>query len=52
MSPWTAWSKPDASGTIYRVRMVLRPALNGGKECEDLMQLNKGNYYYKEYKPM
>ena len=45
MSPWTPWSKPDATGTIYRVRYVIRPALNGGKECEDLMQLKKGMEY-------
>ena len=44
MSDWTRWSVPDATGTIYRVRYVLRPALNGGKECEDLMQLKKGNF--------
>ena len=44
MSEWTPWTKPDATGTIYRYRYVLRPALNKGKECEDLMQLKKGMY--------
>ena len=42
MSEWTAWSKPDATGTVYRVRYVIRPGLNGGKECEDMLQLKKG----------
>ena len=42
MSDWTDWSAPDASGTRYRVRYMTRPALNGGKECEDLIQLGKG----------
>lgn len=45
MSPWTEWTKPDATGTTYRVRYVLRPSVNGGKECEDLMELNKGNFH-------
>ena len=45
MSDWTAWTAPDATGTVYRVRYVVRPALNGGKECEDLMQLRKGNCF-------
>ena len=44
MSDWTAWSAPDATGSRYRVRYVIRPALNGGKECEDddLMDTSKG----------
>lgn len=42
MSDWSSWVGPDASGTRYRVRYVIRPALNGGKECEDVMQLTKG----------
>ena len=42
MSDWTNWSEPDATGTRFRFRMMLRPALNGGKECEDLIQLGKG----------
>ena len=42
MSDWSNWSEPDATGTRFRVRMMLRPALNGGKECEDLIQLGKG----------
>lgn len=44
MSDWSAWSKPDASGTRFRVRYVIRPSLNGGKECEDLLQIGKGLY--------
>ena len=39
---WTTWSEPDATGTMFRFRMMLRPALNGGKECPDLMELRKG----------
>ena len=42
VSEWTKWSAPDATGTRYRVRYMLRPALNGGKECSDLIQLGKG----------
>ena len=42
VSEWTNWSEPDATGTRFRFRMMLRPALNGGKECEDLMQTGKG----------
>ena len=33
MSEWTSWAGPDSTGTFYRYRWVLRPALNGGKEC-------------------
>jgi hypothetical protein len=39
MSDWTKWSVVDDSGTTYRYRYVLRPALNGGKECADLLQI-------------
>jgi hypothetical protein len=42
MSEWTKWSAPDATGTRFRYRMVLRPALNGGKACEDLLEMGKG----------
>lgn len=43
VSDWTEWTKPDASGASYRVRYVIRPGLNGGKDCpEDVMQLKKG----------
>ena len=45
MSDWTAWSAPDATGSRYRVRYVTRPALNNGKECEDLIQIGKGWYH-------
>jgi hypothetical protein len=44
VSEWTKWSAPDATGTRYRVRYMLRPALNGGKECPDLIQLGKGKH--------
>ena len=43
MSDWSKWIGPDASGTVYRFRYVVRPSLNGGKECEDLLQLKKGH---------
>ena len=42
MSDWTKWSVVDDSGTTYRYRYVLRPALNGGKKCDDILQLKKG----------
>ena len=44
VSDWSEWSSPDATGTIYRHRMMTRPALNGGKECPELMQMKKGNH--------
>ena len=46
VSEWTAWSEPDATGTRFRFRMMLRPALNGGKECPDLIELTKGEISY------
>lgn len=42
MSDWSKWIGPDASGSVYRVRMVVRPSINGGERCPDLIQLNKG----------
>jgi len=45
MSEWTKWSAVDATGTTYKYRYVLRPALNGGKACEDLLQVKKGNVF-------
>jgi hypothetical protein len=45
MSEWTKWSSVDASGTVFRYRYVLRPALDSGKACEDLLQLKKGIVY-------
>jgi hypothetical protein len=42
MSDWSKWSDVDATGSSYRYRYVLRPALNGGKKCDDLLQLKKG----------
>jgi hypothetical protein len=43
MSDWSNWSDVDATGASYRYRYVLRPALNGGKKCDDLLlQLKKG----------
>ena len=48
MSDWSNWSDVDATGTTYRFRYVLRPALNGGKECEDLLQLKKGTSAVKK----
>jgi hypothetical protein len=42
MSDWSNWSNVDATGSSYRYRYVLRPALNGGKKCDDILQLKKG----------
>jgi hypothetical protein len=42
VSDWSDWSAPDASGVRFRVRYMTRPALNGGKECPDLIQLGRG----------
>jgi len=42
MSEWTKWSVVDATGTTFKYRYVLRPALNGGKACEDLLEMGKG----------
>ena len=44
MSDWSKWSDVDATGSSYRYRYVLRPALNGGKKCDDLLQLKKGEF--------
>ena len=42
VGPWTAWSAPDATGSRFRYRVMLRPALNGGRTCPDLLQIGKG----------
>ena len=42
VTDWSNWSAPDASGVRFRVRYMTRPALNGGKECPDLIQLGRG----------
>jgi hypothetical protein len=42
VSDWSDWSAPDATGTSFRYRMVTRPAINGGKECPELIQARKG----------
>ena len=47
VSEWTAWSTPDATGVRFRYRYMIRPALNGGKECQDLIQLGKGLFSKK-----
>jgi hypothetical protein len=44
MSDWSKWSDVDATGSSYRYRYVLRPALNGGHKCDDLLQLKKGEF--------
>ena len=44
VAEWTNWSEPDATGTRFRYRYMVRPALNGGKECPDLLQLGKGKF--------
>lgn len=41
VSDWTEWSSPDATGTSYRNRMVLRPPLNVDGECPPLLQSRK-----------
>ena len=43
VSDWTAWSAVDATGMIYRSRVVLRPPLNVDGECPPLLQSRKGN---------
>jgi hypothetical protein len=43
VTDWTNWSAPDATGSRFRYRMMLRPALNGGKTCPDLLQVGKGS---------
>lgn len=42
MGPWSSWVGPDQTGTMYRYRQVIRPALNGGEKCDDLMTVKKG----------
>jgi hypothetical protein len=43
VSDWTAWTAVDATGMIYRSRVVLRPPLNVDGECPPLLQSKKGN---------
>ena len=47
VSDWSNWSAPDASGVRFRVRYMTKPALNGGKECPDLIQLGRGKFKLK-----
>jgi hypothetical protein len=50
MSDWSNWSNVDATGASYRYRYVLRPALNGGKKCDDLLlHLKKGELFIRKY---
>jgi len=42
VSPWTEWSNQDPSGKRIRIRTVIRPALNGGAQCPDLMEEKYG----------
>ena len=42
VGPWSSWSQPDATGTRSRIRYVVRPPLNGGHACPDLIQIGKG----------
>ena len=42
VSEWTAWTQADPSGKRFRSRMVLRPALNGGQECPELLEQDLG----------
>jgi hypothetical protein len=44
VGPWTTWSAPDASGSRFRYRVMLRPALNGGKTCPELINVGKGTF--------
>lgn len=41
---WTNWSTPDATGTRFRYRLMVRPPLNGGKACPELIQLGRGKF--------
>lgn len=42
MSEYVLLRRPDATGTIFRYRFVLSPALNDGKECGVLLELMRG----------
>lgn len=46
VSPWTAWSGPDQTGTYARVRFVTRPPVNSGKKCPNLIEQKKGKHVY------
>jgi hypothetical protein len=45
VSPWTAWSGPDQTGTYARVRFVTRPPINSGKKCPNLIEQKKGKQF-------
>jgi hypothetical protein len=42
VGPWSSWAGPDATGSLFRYRIMVRPALNGGKQCPELINLRKG----------
>ena len=46
VSEWSAWSSPGNLGQSSRSRMVLRHALNGGKECPPLVEHVKRELYW------
>ena len=50
VSDWSAWTKPDSTGTSYRYRKMERPPLNGGKVCPELIQMKKGIMSFLVYK--
>jgi len=42
VSDWSAWTTADQTGTVTRIRMQVRPAINGGKKCPNMIESKKG----------
>jgi hypothetical protein len=38
VSDWSAWTTSDQTGTVTRIRMQVRPAINGGKKCPNMIE--------------
>ena len=42
VGPWNTWAAPDATGTTFRWRYVLRPAINKDEKTPELIETKKG----------
>ena len=43
MSDWSSWGSADRkTGISTRTRRIVHKAVNGGKECPDLIERKKG----------
>ena len=42
VGPWNTWAAPDATGSTFRWRYVLRPAINKDEKTPELIETKKG----------